>query len=66
MRKRLTDFRRDIIGEKLDEPSDEGILREEVLDFFVSNKPVSMDEFYTRIPMNFRTGTKPEHLSYLN
>ena len=62
LRTALTDFRRDEIGEKLDEPSDEGILREEVLDFFVINKPTNMDEFHKRIPIRFREDTKPEHL----
>ena len=62
LRKCLIDFRREEIGVKLDEPSDEGILREEVLDFFVINKPTNMDEFHKRIPMRFREDTKPEHL----
>ncbi|MFT4579556.1 MAG: very-short-patch-repair endonuclease, partial [Nitrospinales bacterium] len=66
MRKDLVSFRKDVIGEGLDEPSDEGILREEVLDFFVLNMPVNTDQFYQRIPRSLRERIKPEHVTYLD
>lgn len=64
LRARLLNHRRNNI-EKRFPKCQNGILRDEMIDHFVLSKPMTMEEFRTKIPLNLRTNINDDQFQFL-
>ena len=66
LRNELILFKNNVLSENSTNYTDDGILREEVLDIMVVNKPITIEEFHQKIPLRLRDKTAPGQMTYLS